>query len=107
MYRSGPVCFHLKVCPVGNVRGNESSDFPKLRGTHFSLWLRINKSWVSRVWVSDLLGLFEEREADFGGLERWVFGVGGVEGTDEMGRLRFMRLAIEKAVLVLGLRQSI
>lgn len=37
MYCIVPVCFHLKVWPVGNVRGKESSDRPRLRGTHLAV----------------------------------------------------------------------
>lgn len=35
VYWRGPVCFQRKVWPVGNVRGNESSDWARLSGVHF------------------------------------------------------------------------
>lgn len=108
MYWSLPVFFHLKVCPVGNVRDNDSSDFPKLRGVHFSG----GKFSIFRVSDKDLLGgLFEEMErvSEFRlvlVLENWVMsklhGVGGVEGvvhfiTDNgegKGLLRFMEFVV-------------
>lgn len=34
VYWVGPVCFHVKVWPVGNVRGRESSDRPIWRDSH-------------------------------------------------------------------------